>query len=702
MSACAMECVSALMLRSECVSGVSACAMECVSALMLSASSAGDVSEVWWGEACKKVAKAVVFVDAAAAEALHWGGGLGRLADAGAKNVKEFSSFEKGGERDVKATFLLSGPVRGTTATTLQHIIQASRFQYCVVITAAHPSVHSYARYGGREVDDAALIAELEQSVLTWMGNMNYTVEILYIPLVVAPYNEDLFFMPAFTPLYPLLSPDVPRIAKHHQAVSRGDKIKPPTALSEVEFHHLPHEMRVCVRQLVASLHSLLQGMDAREEVFTLGQTAHIIGTELDVFPPARQRRKVATNKISLVIVDRTLDLVDACGHGGDTLMARIMALLPRLPGHCIDSAVNMAPLCNVHPSCEWTLVPGCLAPQGKERRASEVLRALVTAPTKDTLALINNHVLEVGGRKEPPPSPDSPSKEGGKGVGVQSLKRNIQQFASDIDAFTDNAALLQHTPRGDHLDRLLTLEKRLLQALGDPEEASPFTQILQLLRSRKGHAVTLDDLLGLMVYVTSLGGGGAFTRGEEYDLVNLLSQAIMEDKDDLSDLMLELVGEEVDEVSALKTAQRVSGQLHGLATAREHLKNYRSVHVPGEGAAPACYRGVVARLLGDCLAATQGEVPDLEYKSAGLKDIIKTGFSLFVNVSKPSPRDAPLTLVWVVGGVTAGEVREGGRAVTSPTPAPPTRLVIGSSHLAHTEDTLLKTLQPNFFLKGF
>lgn len=72
----------------------------------------------------------------------------------------------------MKAAFLLSGPVRGTTATILQDVIQASSFQYCVVVTSAHTSVHTYARYGGREVDDAQLTSELEQNVLTWMGNM--------------------------------------------------------------------------------------------------------------------------------------------------------------------------------------------------------------------------------------------------------------------------------------------------------------------------------------------------------------------------------------------------------------------------------------------------------------------------------------------------------------------------------------------------
>lgn len=43
------------------------------------------------------------------------------------------------------------------------------------------------------------------------------------------------------------------------------------------------------------------------------------------------------------------------------------------------------------------------------------------------------------------------------------------------------------------------------------------------------------------MVFAASLGGHEVFSQREEYALINLLSHAIMEDKDDLSDLLLEL-----------------------------------------------------------------------------------------------------------------------------------------------------------------
>ena len=65
----------------------------------------------WWGEICKKSRRAVVFIDNAAAECLHWHGGLLRLErDGGVVAVKELSSFEAGSEGQKKAVFIVDGP----------------------------------------------------------------------------------------------------------------------------------------------------------------------------------------------------------------------------------------------------------------------------------------------------------------------------------------------------------------------------------------------------------------------------------------------------------------------------------------------------------------------------------------------------------------------------------------------------------------
>ena len=95
--------------------------------------SVSQFSEHWWTEICKKVKRAVVFLDAAACECLHWHGGLVRLQESGAMAVMELSSFESGAEDQKKAVFLVGGPVAGLAEDRVRSVVQASSFEYCQV-----------------------------------------------------------------------------------------------------------------------------------------------------------------------------------------------------------------------------------------------------------------------------------------------------------------------------------------------------------------------------------------------------------------------------------------------------------------------------------------------------------------------------------------------------------------------------------------
>ena len=51
-------------------------------------------SQSAWKDVCVRVNKAAVFIDKSCAECLHWNGGATLLFNAGASDIKEFSSFE--------------------------------------------------------------------------------------------------------------------------------------------------------------------------------------------------------------------------------------------------------------------------------------------------------------------------------------------------------------------------------------------------------------------------------------------------------------------------------------------------------------------------------------------------------------------------------------------------------------------------------
>lgn len=82
-----------------------------------------------WDKVVSKVKKAVVFLDECCAESLHWSGGADLLFQAGARNVKRFSSFEAGARDEPKAVFVVSRLLKGRTADIIKDIISLSRFR---------------------------------------------------------------------------------------------------------------------------------------------------------------------------------------------------------------------------------------------------------------------------------------------------------------------------------------------------------------------------------------------------------------------------------------------------------------------------------------------------------------------------------------------------------------------------------------------
>ena len=61
-----------------------------------------------------------------------------------------------------------------------------------------------------------------------------------------------------------------------------------------------------------SSLHSLLSTLGAKEEIWSVGRMSRNIGDLLESWTPVRNRRKGAENRVSLILVDRTLELASS------------------------------------------------------------------------------------------------------------------------------------------------------------------------------------------------------------------------------------------------------------------------------------------------------------------------------------------------------------------------------------------------------
>ena len=100
----------------------------------------------------------------------------------------------------------------GDVETTLKCIIKSSNLEYCVVVTSCHHAVDSFSKQPARDFsagDDKSSYNRLEEDLLLWMGNVNFTSEVFYRPLYLVSPSPKLFLIPRFRRLTSLLAPDM-------------------------------------------------------------------------------------------------------------------------------------------------------------------------------------------------------------------------------------------------------------------------------------------------------------------------------------------------------------------------------------------------------------------------------------------------------------------------------------------------------------
>ncbi|XP_067662541.1 sec1 family domain-containing protein 2-like [Haliotis asinina] len=625
-------------------------------------------SKALWEDVVLKVNRAVVYVDDPCAELLHWQGGMARLLEAGAVDVREFSSFEKADPNQKKAVFIVSSMLRDSvTQDVLKDVVEQSNFQYVVVISSVSTNVHAFDRTGSAEVDDKQDFDDMEDLLLQWMGNMNYTAEIFHIPLFTADICPGLFITPAFSQVFPLLETDVQHIQLQYNTTHKvkGDKAS-FNSLSEIECHHLPKALQITFKRLACCFHALLSDLGVREDLYSVGHTSRLLATEIENYPPAKIRRKNVSNRASVVLIDRTLDLASPAGHQLDTLLDKITSVLPSLPRHNADVMVDMTPLCSIVKDAKNVIVPGSLA-SGSFSSQPTHLQNLVFGKHKECLMAVNRRLVEAAtSEKLPVNLAGKPGR-----VTAEQLDTTLNLFKGNYAAIESHLDTLQvamatsqalkHQDTARH-DNLLSTEKNLIQLVGDDSSAGGLSHILTLLKgqlqlpaNQRSHS--LDDVLMVLTFLYSLSGGDC--GDEELEVQDQLVEAILAEKSDLPPVIHSVVGDTVSGSIVRDLLEDVWSKLEAVGAAREDLKNFQSILEPSTAISPASMKPLLKTVVEQIFSPDKPELTDLEFKSSGLKDFLKSGFGLFMNVSKPRPSDHPLLLVFVVGGVTATEVKQ-------------------------------------------
>lgn len=171
------------------------------------------------------------------------------------------------------------------------------------MFTAVSHTQHLLAEGVSAELEGSVVFTRFEEKLRGWMGNAEYTAEVMQAPVHFARVSPQLLIMPAYADLFPLLDTDLTTIND-----KRPEKRRFAT-LTDLDVHSLPNELQVKIRALAAALNTLFEFSNTREESFTVGPLSRLIAAELASHPQAKNRRKSSAHKASVVFVDRTLDL---------------------------------------------------------------------------------------------------------------------------------------------------------------------------------------------------------------------------------------------------------------------------------------------------------------------------------------------------------------------------------------------------------
>ncbi|XP_017814308.2 sec1 family domain-containing protein 2 isoform X2 [Papio anubis] len=640
----------------------------------MSASGVLSFTQQGWEQVLAKVKRAVVYLDSACAESLHWGCGSTRLLEAVGGPDCHLRDFEPdavgGGAKQPKAVFVLSCLLKGRTVEILRDIICRSHFQYCVVVTAVSHAVHLTANHvpaaAAAEMEGQQPVFEqLEEKLCEWMGNMNYTAEVFHVPLLLAPVAPHFALTPAFASLFPLLPQDV-----HLLNSTRPDKRK-LGSLGDVDATALTPELLLQIRCLVSGLSSLCEHLGVREECFAVGSLSRVIAADLANFAPAKNRKKTAAGRASVVFMDRTLDLTGAVGHHGDNLVEKIISALPQLPGHTNDVMVNMIELtalqteeenCNV-------VAPGCLA-QSNDTTAKALWEALLNTKHKEAVMEVRRHLVEAASRE------NLPIKMSMGRVTPGQLMSYIQLFKNNLKALMNHCGLLQlglataqtlKHPQTAKWDNFLAFERLLLQSIGESTMSVVLNQLLPMIKpitQRTNEDYSPEELLILLIYIYSVTGELTVDKdlGEAEEKVKKALAQVFCEESELSPLLQKIT----DWDSSINltfhkskiAVDKLFTSLRDIAGARSLMKQFKSVYVPGNHTHQASYKPLLKQVVEEIFHPERPDSIDIEHMSSGLTDLLKTGFSMFMKVSRPHPSDYPVLILFVVGGVTVSEVK--------------------------------------------
>eukprot|EP00727_Mastigamoeba_balamuthi_P006536 m51a1_g2502 hypothetical protein (665) ;mRNA; f:127779-130163 len=535
---------------------------------------------------------------------------------------------------------------------------------YCAVSNLGHARLPNASQrqfgavgaYGwATELAKAAMEEARAAAGLTSKSIRPPVVSVVHMPHSCCPFTSNAFLLPTGTPDSPLL-------------------LRDSCALSE-----LSAAQQSLLALTAERLAGALSACNARCDVWTVGPAARLLGNMLQPSPAG------ATQPVSLILIDRGLDLVAPLSHGGN-MLDRIFAVLPER-GAC-DVCVNTAPLFGA--GLEPGDVSGSLAHPG-DVAASRLLDVFLRQPPKQAL---------VFARKQFDIAAPTQKEDLSAALATVARSKVLSALRGNVGIFDLCAAGCEALECSEHerWDQLWSAEK-VLQLAGDEGVAAQKTVVSQLqdLASRPlpcasgdgFKTLELPSFLRIAALAYSLVGPEmALCGGSEMgSIISQLAEEAVANPADYKWLTGTTEGP-ASQAAAREKLKEVFQRFVQLASARSSLRDYTRVLKGPFGA--SSYTSVAAQVLEDVLHQDPSRpLSDLHRASApGVGGLLRKGFSMWglSGGAETRPSQNSTVVLFFVGGVSCIEMQAVAEIASS---HPEYQVLVGSTNITKHRSTL-------------
>ncbi|XP_015435849.1 PREDICTED: sec1 family domain-containing protein 2-like isoform X2 [Dufourea novaeangliae] len=608
-----------------------------------------------WANIFTEVHGAVVYIDQYATECLHWytaGKGYTALRNVGAIAVHELGMYHflySEVKNSKKAVIVSTAGDPAFYQRTIKMILAKNTFDSCTIYcsvpccTTDYPGVHL--------TEEKLNYIKLKRDIKIWMASRNpsqdLSVNIIHIPLLIAPLNDYLFVTPAFGDFMPPLDTNV------------------------------TEDMLPEISLLANSFYKLFDSINAKLDTYSVGKFSSLLAENLEnhMANGIRQNRlsEVEELGVSLILIDRTLDLCTPSSNNVESFLTKILRAFPRLPQHNNDIAIKTSPVFGtIRGILRAHEVPGCLANLEKT-----TIDLFILENEKKLLAVANQSLNNMASTK------DSPKLRNPMRISGHSLEKALGkiQVTNKIDSVMVHTEKVQSilaiveastSQKTSQFELLTSLEKLVLQNLSVSRESSSIlTQLSNIIRTRIHRGLDIENLFALLIHVYALAGTQIqFSSQQEQQLEESIADAIFEDYEVLKRSpstntistyrrTLQLLVNDV--VAARETSYKIAASiihtLRSVANQRSTLQDYKFLMIKAYSQETNRPISILEQITRDIISpGTVRELRDLRQRSSSL---ISAGFNLLLRGKvKRHARDNPYILIYIIGGFTAEEAK--------------------------------------------